>query len=509
MLQGAGGAGGTARHHEPVGVELQQHRLALDVAHREGDVAGQPLRGVPQIPDIGHALEDAAREMVAERLEARPGLGHPRQGELQGRAEADDARHVLRARAQPALLPAAVDQRREPRTAFHVQRAAALGAVELVRGQAQHVDAERADVDGHGAHGLHGVGVEQRALVMSDARQLGDGLDGADHVVGVHDRRQPRVVAKGLLVGVHVDDAVAVDGDEVDGPPETVEGARRFHDRRMLDGADDEVTGLETLEIADERQVVGLRAAGGEDDLLLAGAEAGSHLGARLLHSRAGISPQTVKLRRVAVAFAEERQHLLEDPGVDRRGRRVVEVHARHLGTASRVRSSSVIELRAPLMALSRRRHTTREAQDSARSQPPSSGTQPTRESGPSSAVTTSPTAMSPGGCASWYPPLTPRVALTRPLSRRRARMRSRKGPGMPSAAAISGRGTGLRSSRAARNTMALSPYSQREEMRIHVPSSPVSNPNRKGWYYGTTTDGTVKPQGNRNGWCGSAAPGQ
>src|SRR5450830_18534 len=142
----------------------------------------------------------------------------------------------------------------------------------------------------------------------------------------------------------------------------------------------------------------------GEKEIVLTagGTEAGGHLGARLFDGRAGLSSQTVKLRRVAVAFAEERQHLLEDPGVDRRGRRVVEVYARHLGTASRVRSSNVIELRAPLMALSRRRHTTRDAQDSARSQPPSSGTQPTRESGPSRAVTTSPTAMSPGGCASW-----------------------------------------------------------------------------------------------------------
>jgi hypothetical protein len=41
---------------------------------------------------------------------------------------------------------------------------------------------------------------------------------------------------------------------------------------------------------------------------------------------------------------------------------------------------------------------------------------------------------------------------------------------------------------------MALSPYSQREEMRIGIPSSPVSNPNRKGRHYGTTTGDTVKP---------------
>ncbi len=56
---------------------------------------------------------------------------------------------------------------------------------------------------------------------------------------------------------------------------------------------------------------------------------------------------------------------------------------------------------------------------------------------------------------------------------------------------------------------MALSPYSQRDEMRIVVPWSPVSNPNRIGRHYGTTTGGMVKPQANRNGCCGSAAPGQ
>ena len=156
--------------------------------------------------------------------------------------------------------------------------------------------------------------------------------------------------------------------------------------------------GWKRCEIAEEREVVGLGAAAGEDDLLLAGAERRGHLGARLLDGRARLPPQAVQLGRVAVALGEVRQHRLEHLRVDRRRGRVVEVDGLHGETASRVRSSSVMLLRAPLMALSSRRHTTRDAQDSARSQAPSSGTQPTSESGPSSAVTTSPTATSRGG---------------------------------------------------------------------------------------------------------------
>jgi hypothetical protein len=58
--------------------------------------------------------------------------------------------------------------------------------------------------------------------------------------------------------------------------------------------------------------------------------------------------------------------------------------------------------LSAPVMALSRRRQTIRDAHESARAQAPSSGTQPTSDSGPSSAVTTSPTATSAAGRDNW-----------------------------------------------------------------------------------------------------------
>ena len=106
------------------------------------------------------------------------------------------------------------------------------------------------------------------------------------------------------LVGVQVDDAVAVHGDEVDGPAGAVQGTGRLHDGRVLDRADDEVARLVAGEAAEQGEVVGLGAAGGEHDLLLAGAEHGGHLGARRFDGRARLPPQPVKLGRVAVVLA-------------------------------------------------------------------------------------------------------------------------------------------------------------------------------------------------------------
>ena len=161
---------------------------------------------------------DAGGQPVAQASRRGRTSGSCSRGQRHGHAEADDAGHVLGAGAQAALVAAAVQDGLQARAALHVERADALGAVELVAGEAEHVDAELGDVDRQRPDGLHGVGVEQGALLVRDARQLGDRLHRADDVVGEHDRGQTRVVAEGLLVGVEVDDAVAVHRHEVDGP---------------------------------------------------------------------------------------------------------------------------------------------------------------------------------------------------------------------------------------------------------------------------------------------------
>ena len=97
-----------------------------------------------------------------------------------------DVGHVLGPGAPAVLVPAAVDQRIEPRARAHVECADPLRGVELVAGDRQQVDAERLDVERQLAHRLRGVCVDEHAALVRHGRDLGDRLNRADLVVGVH-----------------------------------------------------------------------------------------------------------------------------------------------------------------------------------------------------------------------------------------------------------------------------------------------------------------------------------
>ena len=78
-----------------------------------------------------------------------------------------------RARAQPALLTAAVDQRPQPerRLAPHVQRTDAFRAVDLVRRERQQVDVHRFDVERQLAGALRCIDVKQRRRARDRSRR--------------------------------------------------------------------------------------------------------------------------------------------------------------------------------------------------------------------------------------------------------------------------------------------------------------------------------------------------
>jgi hypothetical protein len=97
-------------------------------------------------------------------------------------AHADDLVRRQRARAETALVAAAVHLRFETdtRLAAHVQRADALRAVGLVRREAHQVDLQLAQVDRHLAGRLRRIDVEDDALLAADFADLGDRLDDAD-----------------------------------------------------------------------------------------------------------------------------------------------------------------------------------------------------------------------------------------------------------------------------------------------------------------------------------------
>ena len=119
--------------------------------------------------------------------------------------------HVQRARAHAALVTAAVDQRREQHAriaAPHVERADALRSVHLVGGHRGQVDLQLVHVERNLADGLHGVGVEENALLLRDRADLGDRLNHADLVVGGHDRDEDRLVGDRVAEIVEIDQAV-------------------------------------------------------------------------------------------------------------------------------------------------------------------------------------------------------------------------------------------------------------------------------------------------------------
>ena len=84
------------------------------------------------------------------------------------------------------------------------------------------------------------------------------------------------------------------------------------------------------LAVAADGEVVGLRPAGGEDDLVRARADEFGHLAPRAVNGRPRLLPVEVDARRVAELLGQVRQHRLDDPAVNRGRRTVVEIDAAH-----------------------------------------------------------------------------------------------------------------------------------------------------------------------------------
>src|SRR5204862_1877735 len=100
--------------------------------------------------------------------------------------EPDDARHVERPGAKPALVPAAVEDRREPHARVrgaYVEAADALRAVELVGGEGHQVDAERVHVERLLPERLRRAGVEKNPLRLAEPPAPGRGAQRPDLVV--------------------------------------------------------------------------------------------------------------------------------------------------------------------------------------------------------------------------------------------------------------------------------------------------------------------------------------
>ena len=140
------------------------------------------------------------------------------------------------------MLPGcAVDEVLGPDTLAAVQRAHALGAVELVSAHGQHIHAQLLDVHGDGTHSLNRIGVHPDAVLVGDLSDLLDGLDGADLVVGHHDADEGGVGADSSLDILRADVALRGGLDIGDLEAQTLESCHAVHDGVVLESAGDEV----------------------------------------------------------------------------------------------------------------------------------------------------------------------------------------------------------------------------------------------------------------------------
>ncbi len=210
-------------------------------------------------------------------------------------------RSVASARSNVAFLAAAVQQRHGRRVAAQQQRACPGRAAELVPRHGQRVGTRSGEVDRQRPDRLHGVGVERDAVLVRDLGELAHRLDRAHLVVGPHHADQRDVVGECITQRSASDQAGVVHLEPGDLRP-LVRGqpAGGVEDGVVLDGAQDDpptprIGVAACPEQALQRQVVGLRAAGGEDDLRRPRAQRGGELFARFLDSAPGVTARSVQ----------------------------------------------------------------------------------------------------------------------------------------------------------------------------------------------------------------------
>ena len=137
------------------------------------------------------------------------------------------------------------------------------------------------------------------------------------------------VIARANIVGI--DAAEAIDGHDGHREAMLLEEPAGFDDRRMLDGAGDDVVALvlQRPGHALEGQVVGLAASAGEDDLVALGSRAAPRPGCAPARVRPCARSSPMSARRIAEMILQKRPHRGSDGRIDRRAGVVVEVDAR------------------------------------------------------------------------------------------------------------------------------------------------------------------------------------
>ena len=202
-----------------------------------------------------------------------------------------------------------------------------LGPVDLVAREGEQVDAESVDVDRYLPKGLDGIDVKGNPVPARDLPKLAHGLERPHLGVGVHERDEDGVRSNGLLQILRPDHTVFVHGKIGDGEALRLQRLAGAEHGVVLDLRGHDVPGTPGGGDALDPEIVGLRAPGGEDDLVLGHAEESRDLLTRRLQSLPRVAAEAVHARGIAESLAEVGEHGLQHLGMHRSGGVVIEIH--------------------------------------------------------------------------------------------------------------------------------------------------------------------------------------
>jgi len=205
--------------------------------------------------------------------------------------------------------------------------------------QREHIDTLRLDIQREIPGSLHGIRVEDRAVLVGNGRKFGDRVACADLVVRVDQADEcytvGRQVAQRRAQVIRFNTPVTVDRKYTQGYAHRLDqllGCRA--DRGVLDGAGDQgeraVVDAGILSHAPQRQVVTFGAAAGEDDLVRVAVEPPGYRFAGLFDGLLGLAPEAMHRQRIAILFGEIGQHHLQHARVEGRCSAVVQIDASH-----------------------------------------------------------------------------------------------------------------------------------------------------------------------------------
>src|SRR5262249_38265103 len=92
----------------------------------------------------------------------------------------------------------------------HVQGADPLGSINLVGAEADQIGPAGFHIEGHFAGRLGGVAMKEYAFFLANRADLGNGMQGADFIIGGHDADENSLIRDGVdkLLGAYLPEGI-------------------------------------------------------------------------------------------------------------------------------------------------------------------------------------------------------------------------------------------------------------------------------------------------------------